>query len=200
MLPNIEYPQINVSTSWRSAAPQEVEANIIKPQEDALRSVPGVIEMSSNVRAAGGNVMMRFDVGSDLQQAMIDVLSALNNAEALPVDAGEPQIQVGGWDQPVATLLVHPEVPVAGTDVTEFQRVIEAYVEPRLLAIDGVQRLNLRSEREQMVLVNFDPYRAAAPRRSGLRDRRHGDSRGQYHRRHCQRGSAQLYGAFSRRF
>ncbi len=30
MLPNIEYPEINVNTSWRSAAPQEVEANIIE--------------------------------------------------------------------------------------------------------------------------------------------------------------------------
>ena len=87
-----------------------------------------MIEMSSNVRAGGGNVHMLFDVGTDLQQAMIDVLSALNNAPDLPADAGEPQIQVGGWESPVATLLVHPKIPVPGTDVTQFQRIIEAEV------------------------------------------------------------------------
>ena len=162
MLPNLEYPEINVNTSWRSAAPQEVEANIVKPQEDALRNVPGIVEMSSNVRAGSGNIHMRFDIGTDLQQSMIDVLSALNNAEELPTDADEPQIQVGGWDTPVATLLVHPRVPVVGTDVTEFQRIIEAEIEPRLLEIDGVQRVNLRSEREPMVLITFDPYQSAA--------------------------------------
>ncbi|MEL7447877.1 MAG: efflux RND transporter permease subunit [Pseudomonadota bacterium] len=162
MLPPIEYPEININTGWRSAAPQEVEANIVKPQEEALRNIPGVLQMSSNVRAGNGNVQLTFDVGTDLKQAMIDVLSALNNARELPPDAGEPQIQVGGWEHPVATLLVHPQVPVPGTDVTDFQRVIETDVEPRLLAIDGVQRIDLASERDEMVLITFDPYRTAA--------------------------------------
>ena len=162
MLPNIEYPEINVNTSWRSAAPQEVEANIVESQEDALRQVPGIVNMSSSVRASNGNINLQFDVGTDLQQAMLDVLNALNNADPLPLDADEPQIQVGGWSFPVATLLVHPVEPVPGTDVADFQRVIDTEVEPALLAIDGVQRVNLQSEREEMVLVTFDPYRSAA--------------------------------------
>jgi multidrug efflux pump subunit AcrB len=162
MLPNLEYPEININTSWRNAAPQEVEASIVEPQEDALRQVPGVVEMSSDVRSGNGNVHLRFDIGTDLQQAMLDVLNALNGAEQLPPDAQEPEIQVGGWDFPVATLLVHPRVPALGTDVTDFQRVIDTAVEPRLLQIDGVQRINLRSERERLVLISFDPYRAAA--------------------------------------
>lgn len=152
MLPNIEYPEININTAWRAAAPQEVETNIVKPQEDALRSVPGVIEMTSSVNAGGGNVHLEFDLGTDLRQAMLDVLSALNNADDLPADAAEPTIQVGGWDAPVATLLVHPEVPVPGTDVTAFQRIIEAEVEPRLLAIEGVQRVDLASEDRKSVV------------------------------------------------
>ncbi len=162
MLPNIEYPEINVNTSWRNAAPQEIEANIIEPQEEALRQVPGVVEMSSNISAGNGNVNMEFDVGTDLQQAVIDVLNALNHAEAPPPDAEEPEIQVGGWDFPVATLLVHPREPAPGIDVSDFQRVIDNEVEPRILQIDGVQRINLRSERDTMVLITFDPYRAAA--------------------------------------
>jgi multidrug efflux pump subunit AcrB len=162
MLPNLEYPEININTSWRNAAPQEVEASIIEPQEDALRQVPGVVEMSSDVRAGNGNVNLTFDIGTDLQQAMLDVLNALNHVEPPPADADEPEIQVGGWDFPVATLLVHPREPSPGTDVAEFQRVLDTEVEPRLLRIDGVQRVNLRSERDELVLISFDPYRAAA--------------------------------------
>ena len=162
MLPNLEYPEINVGTSWRNAAPQEVEVNIVEPQETVLRQVPGVIEMSSDVRAGNGNVHLRFEVGTDLQQAMLDVLNALNRAEPAPPDADEPSIQVGGWDFPVATLLVHPQVLTPGTDVTQYQRIIEAEVEPALLRVDGVQRVDLRSQRDSMVLINFDPYRAAA--------------------------------------
>ena len=162
MLPNIEQPEISINNSWRSAAPQEVEAYLVEPQEEALRRVPGVVEMTSDVQAGGGSVHLRFDVGTDLQQAMLDVLNALNHVEPPPADADEPQIQVGGWDFPVATLLVHPQVPTPNTDVTDFQRVLDTVVEPRLAQIDGVQRINLRSEREEMVLVNFDPYRTAA--------------------------------------
>jgi len=162
MLPNLEYPEININTSWRNAAPQEVESSIIEPQEDALRQVPGVVEMSSNVRAGSGNINLTFDIGTDLQQAMLDVLNALNHVEPPPADADEPEIQVGGWDFPVATLLVHPLEPSPGTDVAEFQRVLDTEVEPRLLGIDGVQRVNLRSERDELVLISFDPYRAAA--------------------------------------
>ena len=162
MLPNLEYPEININTSWRNAAPQEVEASIVEPQETVLQQVPGVVEMSSDVRAGNGNVHLRFDVGTDLQQAMLDVLNALNRAEPAPANADEPSIQVGGWDFPVATLLVHPKVATPGTDVTQFQRIIEAEVEPRLLRIDGVQRVNLNSQRDGLVLINFDPYRAAA--------------------------------------
>ena len=162
MLPNLEYPEINVNTSWRNAAPQEVEASIVEPQERALRQVPGVVEMSSSVRSGNGNVHLRFDVGTDLQQAMLDVLNALNNAEAAPPDADEPEIQVGGWDFPVATLLVHPEELDAGYQPSDFQQIVETEVEPRLLAVDGVQRVNLVSERDPLLLISFDPYRAAA--------------------------------------
>ena len=162
MLPNLEYPEININTSWRNAAPQEVEASIVEPQEDALRQVPGVVEMSSDVRSGNGNVNLTFDIGTDLQQAMLDVLNALNRAEPPPEDAEEPEIQVGGWDFPVATLLVHQRVPRPGTDVADFQRVLDTEVEPRLLGIDGVQRVNLRSERDPLVLISFDPYRTAA--------------------------------------
>ncbi|MEO1245672.1 MAG: efflux RND transporter permease subunit [Pseudomonadota bacterium] len=162
MLPDIEYPQINVNTSWRNAAPQEIEANIIEPQEEALLQVPGVVELNSNIRAGNGNVNLQFDVGTDLQRAVIDVLNALNNTEETPPDADEPEIQVGGWDFPVATLLVRHRDPAVRADVSEFQRIVDNEVEPRLLEIDGVQRVNLASERETMVLITFDPYRAAA--------------------------------------
>ena len=162
MLPNLEYPEININTSWRNAAPQEVEASIVEPQEMVLRQVPGVVEMSSNVSAGNGNINLLFDVGTDLQQAMLDVLNALNRVQQAPPGADEPRIQVGGGNFPVATLLVHPKIAVPGTDVTEFQRVIEAEVEPALLKIDGVQRVDLRSQRDGLVLINFDAYRAAA--------------------------------------
>ncbi|MEM1091453.1 MAG: efflux RND transporter permease subunit [Pseudomonadota bacterium] len=162
MLPNLEYPQININTGWRSAAPQEVEASIIQPQETALRNVPGVVAMTSNVRAGSGNIQLQFDLNVDLQQAMVDVLGALNNADTLPIDAQEPSIQVGGWTNPLATLLLHPKDPSPGIDVTRYQDLVDSVVAPALRNIEGIARVDLTSEREPMLLVTFDPYRTAS--------------------------------------
>jgi len=42
MIPDVEQSFIQISTGWRSAAPAEVESEIIEPQEDALRGIPGL--------------------------------------------------------------------------------------------------------------------------------------------------------------
>ena len=82
MLPNLEYPEININTSWRNAAPQEVEANIVEPQEMVLRQVPGVVEMSSFVRPGNGRVHRVFDIGTDLQKLTAQILALCQNLRA----------------------------------------------------------------------------------------------------------------------
>lgn len=162
MLPTLERPEISVNTRWRSASAQEVEANIIEPQEEVLRTLPGLLEMHSNIRPGSGNIRLHFSVDADLQRALLDVINALNSTPDLPVDADQSNINVGGWDFPVATLLVHPRQPSPDANVTDFQEVIEEHVEPALLAIEGVQRVDLASQRDPMVLIQFDPSRAAS--------------------------------------
>ena len=152
MLPDIEYPQINVNTSWRNAAPQEIEANIIEPQEEALRQVTGVVELSSNISPGNGNVNLQFDVGSDLTTAVIDVLNALNNVPDTPPDANEPEIQVGGFDFPVATLLVHGVEAGDPRDVSEFQRTIDNDAARGLVAAVGKKQTELLEAIDRVVL------------------------------------------------
>lgn len=78
LLPDIQRPQISVFNNWRSAAPQEMESNIIEPQENVLRQVPGVVEMTSNISQGFGGITLTFEVGSDMQAGMINVINALN--------------------------------------------------------------------------------------------------------------------------
>lgn len=96
LLPNIEQPQISVFNNWRAAAPQEMESNIIEPQENVLRQVPGVQEMTSNISQGFGGITLTFEVGTNMQEAMINVINALNQTPPRPLDAGEPFINVGG--------------------------------------------------------------------------------------------------------
>ena len=42
MIPDVQRPFIQINTGWRAAAPEEVESEIIEPQEDMLRGLPGL--------------------------------------------------------------------------------------------------------------------------------------------------------------
>src|SRR5690606_24456030 len=70
--PDIEQPQISVFTGWRSAAPQEVEAVIIEPIENAIKNTRGVTKVETNIQRGFGSITLTFDIGADMQQATLD--------------------------------------------------------------------------------------------------------------------------------
>ncbi len=164
LLPDIQRPQISVFNNWRSAAPQEMESNIIEPQENVLRQVPGVVEMTSNISQGFGRVSLTFEVGSNMQEAMINVINALNQTPPRPLDANEPFINVGGGrgTPNLASLLIRMAPDNPDTDFAKYQKLIDDIVEPRLRQITGVGSVQLQSRRPKELHIQFDPYRAAA--------------------------------------
>ena len=46
LFPDIERPQISIETGWRAASPQEVESEILEPQEEVLQGLPGLKELN----------------------------------------------------------------------------------------------------------------------------------------------------------
>ncbi|BAJ04190.1 efflux RND transporter permease subunit [Shewanella violacea] len=163
LLPDIQPPQISVYNNWRSAAPQEMESNIIEPQENVLRQVPGVIEMTSNISQGFGAISLTFEVGNNMQEAMINVINALNQTPPRPLDANEPYINVGGGGAPnLASLLIRMTPDNPNTDFSKYQKLIDDVVEPRLRRITGVGSVQLHSKLPKELHILFDPYRAAA--------------------------------------
>ncbi|WP_051484528.1 efflux RND transporter permease subunit [Shewanella waksmanii] len=164
LLPDIERPQVSVFNNWRSAAPQEMESNIIEPQENVLRQVPGVVEMTSNISQGFGGVTLTFEVGSNMQEAMINVINALNQTPPRPLDANEPFINVGGGSGSpnLASLLIRMAPGNPNTDFGQYQKLIDDQVEPRLRRITGVGAVQLQSRLPKELHIEFDPYRAAA--------------------------------------
>src|SRR6056300_1703448 len=50
MTPDIARPEISIYTQWRASAPNEIESEIIEPQERVLRSIPGRLKMQSTAQ------------------------------------------------------------------------------------------------------------------------------------------------------
>lgn len=165
LLPDLSRPQITIFNNWRQAAPEEMESYIIEPQEQVLRNTPGVIEISSNVSRGFGRISLTFAVGTDMQQALISVITNLNQAPPRPVDAGEPFVaSSGGFGDNVATMQVYPKEdnPDKDLHLPRYEKLFEDTVEPRLARIPGVSRVDMAGRRPSEIRITFDPYRMAA--------------------------------------
>ena len=162
MTPEIERPEISISTPWRASAPNEVESEIIEPQEDVLRSVPGLIRMTSNASFGSGSVQLEFAIGTDMNRALIEVMNRLNQVPRYPVDANEPVISVGGgaFDKVIAWFAV-TRLPGNERPIESYQDFLEDNVITRLERVPGVSRTGAFGGRRHEVRITFDPYKAA---------------------------------------
>jgi len=106
MIPNVERPLIEINTGWRAAAPEEVEAEILEPQEDALRGLPGLEKIQSSASRGSSSITLTFGVDVQLERALIEVMNRLNRVPGYPPDVDEPVIYAGrgefGWPCPTA--------------------------------------------------------------------------------------------------
>src|SRR5688500_19768912 len=51
LFPDIERPTIAIFTNWRGASPEEVEAELLEPQEQVLQGLAGVEEVNGNANS-----------------------------------------------------------------------------------------------------------------------------------------------------
>ena len=163
LTPNIERPTISISTGWRAAAPSEVESEILEPQENQLRDVPGLLRMTATASQGQGSINLEFDVGSDLNRSLIEVINRLNQVPRYPADANEPTVRVGSdqFGDTVAWFAIRP-LPSNTRPIIEYQDFVDEVIRERLERIEGVSSANPRGGRPFEVRITFDPYQAAA--------------------------------------
>ena len=142
LFPDMESPQINIQTTWRAASPNEMEAEILEPIEEVLQGLPGVKDMDGSANTGFAFINLTFAVGTDMQKAMVEVISRMNRLPPLPRDADQPVITLGGWDGavPALTWFFLQVLPGNNTPVLQYTRLIEDVIAPAIEAVPGVAR------------------------------------------------------------
>ena len=163
MIPDIQRPTIQINTGWRTAAPEEVESEILEPQEDMLRGLPGLEQMESTASRGNASINLKFAVDVDLQRALIEVLNRLNQVPRYPNDVTEPRIYAGedSFGSAIAWFSVTQAEgntrPMAS--YSDFMReVVQAHIE----RVPGISNSNAYGGRNNEVRITFDPYEASA--------------------------------------
>lgn len=162
LTPEISYPEVKISTNWRAASPEEVETEIIEPQETALKGMPGVVSMLSEASQGRGSITLSFEVGYSTERALIDVLNRLNQVSGYPIDADNPTIStVGNNARPIAWFIVKP-VEGNNVKIAQYQRLIEDTVQAKFERIWGVSQSEVRGGRNRELRISIDPHKAAS--------------------------------------
>src|SRR5438132_11555810 len=71
--PNISFPAVNVSVSYPGAAPEDVEALVTQPLENAIIGVNGIDTVESTSLEGRSRLQINFVEGVDVNAAAIDV-------------------------------------------------------------------------------------------------------------------------------
>lgn len=148
LMPDISYPTLTVRTEYAGAAPEEVEAQVSRPLEEALSTVEGLVEIESRSRAGISDVVLEFDWDTAMNGASQDVRERLQTT-FLPDGAGRPLIL--RYDPSLDPIL---RVAISGgTDLLTLRDYAERELKRDLEAIDGVAAVSVRGGLERLVLV-----------------------------------------------
>ncbi|MGZ0168616.1 MAG: efflux RND transporter permease subunit [Planctomycetales bacterium] len=121
LTPEVQRPTISVQTRWPGASPQEVEREIIIEQEEQLKSVEGLIKLSSEATDSQGTVKLEFHVGTDLEGALLKVNARLQQVREYPEEADQPVISTSNSsDRPIAWFILSTRMPT-DEQIVEFQ-------------------------------------------------------------------------------
>lgn len=163
MIPDLQRPSIQIETRWRTAAPEEVESEIVEPQEDVLRGLPGLIKMESSATRGRADISLMFSVDTELQRALIEVLNRLNQVPRYPNDVTEPRI-FAGQDRFGSAIAWFALTPAEGNTrpIASYSDFVREVVQARIERVPGVSNSSAFGGRDNEVRITFDPYEAAA--------------------------------------
>jgi len=161
LTPNVDATVVTVQTDWTGKSPEEIEREIIEPQEDVLKGVPGLVKMTATATQGRAEIELQFEVGTDLDAVKVDVSNALQQVPDYPEDVDNPKITEGeaGPGSPIAWLLLTSDQ--TGFDVQTLGNLAEDRIKPMLERANGVSEVRVYGGREREVHIRFDPLRIA---------------------------------------
>ena len=153
--PTVDRPLISVTTTYRGASAIEVEQQVTRELEDVLAAVEGVVEMTSDSAEGLSSITLEYELGTDTQLAVIDVVNKLGQVPSLPVEADEPVVEVAPSDSSQVMWITLR----SRYDANRVRRLVKDEVESRLQRVPGVSDLLVVGGEENEVQVRVDPER-----------------------------------------
>lgn len=160
LLPSLEFPAAFIVAAYPGAAPEIVESQVTEPIENSLQGIPGLDKVTSTSREGSTTVQVQYEFGTDLDDVVNKMQTALNRIDAQLPEGVDPQVLAGSTDDLPAVVVAAS----GGGDEQALAEKLRSTVVPELEALDGVRTVDVTGTRDRVVLVTPDPAKLAAAR------------------------------------
>ncbi len=161
LAPDTELPKVQVYTLWSGASPSEVESEIVEKQEDKLKGLQDLHEMSSSSYNSLGQITLTFNLGTDIDTAVQRVSNKLDEVWDAPADALKPIIRASGAEGTPIVFLSLKTLKDNPTPVTHYQTYFQNEAQQYLERIDGVAYVMSFGGLARQLEIVLDPIRMA---------------------------------------
>ncbi|HIJ80014.1 MAG: efflux RND transporter permease subunit, partial [Desulfobulbaceae bacterium] len=161
LTPDVETPQITVSTTWGGATPNEIEKEIIEKQEAALKGLQGLTKMESASYNSYGAVTLSFQVGTNIDNALLRVSNKMNEVANYPENVNKPVIEAAGAQSSPVVWMFLKTRPEAEEHINHFRTFFEDNVRQYLERVPGVGSLLIFGGTENQLHVTIDAQELA---------------------------------------
>jgi multidrug efflux pump len=159
-LPDVDPPIVTVTTVYRGASAEVMEAEVTERIEQEVNTIPGIRTLTSVSREAVSIVTVRFNLDRDVDVAAQDVRDRIARARRLmPQDIEEPVVAKQDANAQEVMWIALSSDQRSTLDLTE---VAERQFKDRLQTIPGVGGVNLGGEKRPAIRVRLDATSMAA--------------------------------------
>src|SRR6185437_14902690 len=123
----------------------------------------GVEEIEGNANPGAAQINLRFALGTDMKNALVEVIGRLNRLRPLPKDADRPIVTLGGGDgnaNETLTWFFVQQLPGTPGTIESQRRFIDDTVRPRIEAVPGVAAVKVNEGPPDDVRITVDLARA----------------------------------------
>ena len=161
LTPDVETPQITVITTWPGATPYEVEKDIVEEQEAALKGVQRLTMMEGSSFNGQAIITLTFEVGTDLNAALLNVSNKLDEISSYPDNVNRPIVEASGAESsPVIWMvlkMLNGDPEKIGTFRTFFENEVRQYLD----RVQGVGSILVFGGTDQQLEVVISPEKLA---------------------------------------
>jgi hydrophobe/amphiphile efflux-1 (HAE1) family protein len=160
-LPQVDFPTIQITTTWTGASAETMATSVAAPLEQQFGQIAGVTQMTSQSTEGASTIVIQFELDRNIDSAAQDVQAAITVAtKTLPQSLTTPPAykKVNPADVSILLFSVHSDtMPL--TTVDEYANV---FLAQQISQVAGVAQVLVFGDRAPSIHVQVDPAKLAA--------------------------------------